>query len=261
LTDKARKLGKRSYRPKVEALEALRLLSDGLASTLSPIIVEHQPLAPSTTTTDLTTTQDTAWDTALGQTRLADLLSSPVAASDPQALQSGLSQLDRYLARAWARAGIAPQQYDDCTQAVYTTLLQNMGRDSFDRLAQDVGHNGIRDVLSRETAEGPDFFRAVDMVKKRTQREKSFQTLDEQQSDIATAAGGDGASADWRGALNEAITRSLNTREADLIRETLQGKTPAEIAAQWGVAPKTVSNEKTRAIQKLRDALVADLAD
>ena len=38
-------------------------------------------------------------------------------------------------------------------------------------------------------------------------------------------------------------------------------QTPAEIALQWGVAPKTVSNEKTRAIQKLREALVADLAD
>ncbi|MEO6809653.1 MAG: LuxR C-terminal-related transcriptional regulator, partial [Isosphaeraceae bacterium] len=55
--------------------------------------------------------------------------------------------------------------------------------------------------------------------------------------------------------------RSLNPREADLVRETLLGKTPAEIAAQWGIAPKTVSNEKTRAIQKLREVLVADLVD
>ena len=39
------------------------------------------------------------------------------------------------------------------------------------------------------------------------------------------------------------------------------GKTPAEIASQWGVAPKTVSNEKTRVIQKLRDAMVADMSD
>jgi DNA-binding CsgD family transcriptional regulator len=39
------------------------------------------------------------------------------------------------------------------------------------------------------------------------------------------------------------------------------GKTPSEIALQWGVAPKTVSNEKTRVIQKLRDALVAEMAD
>jgi DNA-binding CsgD family transcriptional regulator len=34
------------------------------------------------------------------------------------------------------------------------------------------------------------------------------------------------------------------------------GKTPAEIAVGWGVAAKTVSNEKTRVLQKLRDALM-----
>ncbi len=47
----------------------------------------------------------------------------------------------------------------------------------------------------------------------------------------------------------------MNPREAALIEDTLMGKTPAEIAVQWGVAPKTVSNEKTRVIQKLRAAL------
>ena len=40
-----------------------------------------------------------------------------------------------------------------------------------------------------------------------------------------------------------------------MIRDTLMGKSPAEIADQWGVAPKTVSNEKTRILQKLRLAL------
>jgi DNA-binding CsgD family transcriptional regulator len=39
------------------------------------------------------------------------------------------------------------------------------------------------------------------------------------------------------------------------------GKTPAEIALHWGVVPKTLSNAKTRILRKLRDALVADLAD
>ena len=44
----------------------------------------------------------------------------------------------------------------------------------------------------------------------------------------------------------------VQPREASLVYDTLMGKTPAEIALQWGVAPKTVSNEKTRVIQKLR---------
>ena len=63
----------------------------------------------------------------------------------------------------------------------------------------------------------------------------------------------------WRNALHEAIDQSLTPREAALIHATLEGETPAEIAARWGVAPKTVSNEKCRAIQKLREALTGDL--
>ena len=55
--------------------------------------------------------------------------------------------------------------------------------------------------------------------------------------------------------FKEAIEKKLNPREAALIQDTLMGKTPAEIASQWGVAPKTVSNEKTRVLQKLRLAL------
>jgi RNA polymerase sigma factor (sigma-70 family) len=64
------------------------------------------------------------------------------------------------------------------------------------------------------------------------------------------------ATAAQRNALHEAIDRSLNPREAALIQDTLMGKTLAEIAQQWGVASKTVSNEKTRVLQKLRDILV-----
>jgi RNA polymerase sigma factor (sigma-70 family) len=250
-----RKQRRRSYRPKVEALEALRLL-DAAALSLGPLIAEHGPLAGPTPVSAIA--GHDAWDTALGQTRLADWL-GPTATADPAAIGSGLAQLDKYLSRAWARAGIAPQQADDCTQAVYTLMLQNLGRDRFDRMAAEIGQAGIREVLSRETPEGPDFFRAIDTVKKRAQRERSHQPLDDQ---VETASiGRDGAAATWRGALREAIDRTLNPRETELIQATLMGKTPAEIAAQWGVAPKTVSNEKTRAIQKLREALVSDLVD
>jgi DNA-binding CsgD family transcriptional regulator len=65
----------------------------------------------------------------------------------------------------------------------------------------------------------------------------------------------------WHEALREAIDHSLSPREASLINDTLMGKTPAEIALIWGVAPKTISNEKTRVIQKLRDALMAQTSD
>ncbi len=257
VSDPRRGRTKRSYQPGVEALEALRLLAGIASMPLGPPIALGStavPLGP-----DTTAVPGNAWDEALLASRVADLITpAQVATSsapvDSSAIASGMAQLDRYLSRAWYRAGIAPQAHDDCTQAVYTTLLTTLGRDRFDSLVADVGHSGIRDVLSRETPEGPDFFRAIDTVKKRAQRERVYQPIDT--VDVPDSSADGSTQSDWRGALREAIDRSLSPREAELIHATLQGRTPAEIAHQWGVAPKTVSNEKSRVIQKLRDVLV-----
>ena len=242
----------------MEGLEALRLLS-GLAEAPIDVAMAHESVAVPTDAPEALSISGSTWDAALVASQLDDLLGSSASEADPADLSAGLAQLDRYLARAWYRAGLAPQQHDDCTQAVYTTLLQSFGRDRFDQLLSEVGQFGIRDVLSRETADGPDFFRAIDTVKKRAQRERSFQPLDT--IDAASMNRPDGRSADWKSTLQEAILNALSPREAALIQATLQGETPAEIAQQWGIAPKTVSNEKTRALQKLREILVSDFTD
>jgi RNA polymerase sigma factor (sigma-70 family) len=242
----------------VEGLEALRLLS-GLAETPIDVAMVHEPVAAPRGIPEAPSIPGSTWDAALVASQLDDLFGSGLDQANAAELSAGLAQLDRYLARAWYRAGLAPQQHDDCTQAVYTTLLQTFGRDRFDQLLSEVGQFGIRDVLSRETADGPDFFRAIDTVKKRAQRERSFQPLDN--VDAASLNKPVGPSTDWKNTLQEAILNSLSPREAALIQATLQGETPAEIAQQWGIAPKTVSNEKTRALQKLREVLVSDYSD
>jgi RNA polymerase sigma factor (sigma-70 family) len=277
LSNERRPKGRRAYAPKVEVLEALRLLSGTATAGLPQLVAEHGPLdGPAVippALPDLPGSSGETWDAALAQTHLSDLLgsvpaaipavtepSSSATAADPSDVAAGLSQLDRYLNRTWYRAGIPTQQHDDCTQAVYAQLLQVLGRDTFESLAADVGQHGIRDVLSRETSEGPDFFRAIDTVKKRAQREKTFQTLDGQVDPVAANPESSAKTAS-SGDLHDAIARRLSPREAALVYETMKGSTPAEIAQQWGVAPKTVSNEKTRAFQKLREALVSDWTD
>src|SRR5262245_41335661 len=154
----------------------------------------QEPSAPGPDTHSLPVSSAT-WDAALGHTRLADLLSDPTAPpavspstaetptaalrpADPAVGNPGLVQLRTYLHRAGYRAGIPAQDHNDSSQAVYTTLLQHLGRQRFDSLVADVGQWGIRDVFSRETSDGIAFFRAVDMVKKRAQREKAHQSLD-----------------------------------------------------------------------------------
>jgi DNA-binding CsgD family transcriptional regulator len=244
---------RRRYSPKVEALEALRML-DAAAPGLIHLPAEVAAWAP---TVAPSPAPHAAWDLALEQASV-DAATAPPAAPTSESVDAGLAQMNRYLARAWSRAGVPPQQFDDCSQAVYASLLQTFGRERFDQIMADVDQRGIPQVLNRDNALGPDFFRAIDMVKKRALRQKNYQALDD---GLDVSAGSDGAAENWRGALHEAIARNLSPREADLIHATLQGFTPAEIASQWGVAPKTVSNEKTRALSKLRSALVADLAD
>ncbi len=267
---------RRSYRPTVEPIEALRLLStaDPAAALFGPLI-EQQALSESVPVAaplaiDHSQVSGATWDAALVETHAEAYRDGPASTPsrdvqsvgdsllESEDLSAGLNQLDRYLSRAWYRAAIPSQMHEDCSQAVYATLLQQLGSHRFDSLVSEVGHSGIRDVLSRETNEGVDFFRAVDMVKKRAQREKVHQSIDSMELPLSQGNPQLGA---WREALREAIDHSLSPREATLISETLKGRTPAEIAESLGVAPKTISNEKARVIQKLRELLMANEAD
>jgi RNA polymerase sigma factor (sigma-70 family) len=239
----------------LEGLEALRLLASGSATLPVGVPIAFDTTQAAVPLGQIPSSGD-AWDQALLSSRVSDLIGSVSTFSvDTTSVDSGISQLDRYMTRTWYRAGIAPQQHDDCTQAVYASLLTTLGPDKFQSLVAEVGQFGIRDVLSRETPEGPDFFRAIDTVKKRAQRERVFQPIDN--LDVADT-GSSSSSVEWSKTLREAIDQSLSPREAALINATLQGQTPAEIAQQWGVAPKTISNEKSRVIQKLRDVLVGE---
>ena len=243
--------------------------SRALAASFPGLVAEHNVLADHGAAarplvSALPSVSGETWDAALLQTHLTDQLpgvgsafvssSASTSTSDASALSSGLAQLNKYLSRAWYRAAIPVQMHEDCTQAVYATMLQQLGRNQFDALISDVGHSGIKDVFSRETNEGLDFFRAVDMIKKRALRERVYQSLD---AVDVPASSGNAETKAWSDALREAMDHSLSPREASLINETLMGKTPAEIAHHWGVAPKTVSNEKARVLQKLREVLLA----
>ena len=202
------------------------------------------------------------WDAALVQTELSDILgstsgsigataSSPAAASEPRvassptdtkALTSGLTQLNKYLSRAWYRAGISPQLHDDSSQAVYATLLQKLGRGSFDSLIADVGNSGIKEVFTRETSEGVAFFRAVDMVKKRAQRERIHQSLDSLDLAGPTNEPGDGASR--KQALQEAIEHSLSPREACADPRHAHGQNPSRDRRGVGRRPQDSQQRK-----------------
>jgi DNA-binding NarL/FixJ family response regulator len=141
-------------------------------------------------------------------------------------------------------------------------LLERWGRDHFDDLASTVGRNGLSTLVSRETPAGLDFLRALDQIKKQAQRQISRSTFLMSDSPTSTADRLSPAPDEVAMGhdLEALIQKSLDPREADLINSTIQGDTPADIAARWGVTPKTVSNVKSEAISKLKVTL-ADRLD
>src|SRR3954471_17725782 len=107
----------RSYRPTLEAMEALRLLSGATATSLPGLVAEHNVLPDhvptAMPTTELTSVSGDTWDAALLQTRLARLLSGTAGtrptvtagtggvattptSTDTADLNSGLNQLNKY---------------------------------------------------------------------------------------------------------------------------------------------------------------------
>jgi hypothetical protein len=200
-----------------------------------------------------------AWDVALadhGRTVSTGAFDSADAFGESLAL-AGFGRMSHYLNRAWRKAGIEPPQDEDCTQSVYMVLLERWGRDRFEDVASEVGRAGLNRLVDRGDALGLDFLRALDQVKKQAQRQQRKVTLP--LNDFGEASNRGLADAPDQQAIGRdlegLIGSSLEPREADLIRATIAGDTPAEIAARWGVSSKTVSNVKSEAIGKLRSSL------
>jgi RNA polymerase sigma factor (sigma-70 family) len=165
-----------------------------------------------------------------------------------------MKQLIRYLSRSWTRAGIAGSSRDDCTQSVFAELLEELGRQRFDIFLQVIARSNIPTAMEMMPPEGRAFLRVIDRIKKRARRCRRGSSLVEG-ADPATLSRSKIEETRQMDDLREAIDVYLTPREVDLIEASLRGEKPSEVASRWGLDAKTVSNEKSRVIRKLRDAV------
>src|SRR4051795_11319419 len=94
-----------------------------------------------------------------------------LAALTAQATESDLVRdIQRYCAVCWRNARLDPGLWDDCTQEVCCRLLGKARAGELD----------LNRVLADDTPERRELVRAIDMVRKRVQRAKRHQPLDEQ---------------------------------------------------------------------------------
>jgi RNA polymerase sigma factor (sigma-70 family) len=148
-----------------------------------------------------------------------------------------IQDISRYCTACWRNARLPVDRWSDCTQEVLRRLLERLEPQAWDQ------------VLAGEGEERKEFIRAIDAVKKRTQRERHQAPLlvDQMASSKQTHDYGE-----EKEALRQAASQLLSPRQQSILRMMGEGWSVADIAQKLNISPERVSDEKYKGIQKLR---------
>jgi RNA polymerase sigma factor (sigma-70 family) len=165
-----------------------------------------------------------------------------LAALTAQASESDLVRdIQRYCTVCWRNARLDPGLWDDCTQEVCCRLLGKAR----------AGHLDLNLVLADDTPERRELVRAIDMVRKRVQRSRRYQSFDEQ---LTLGPDADRRHRDRQelGEILEAARQAVLTPRQDRIVELwTDGWTVPEIGSELNMPQARVSDEKYKALRKL----------
>jgi RNA polymerase sigma factor (sigma-70 family) len=176
---------------------------------------------------------------ALGTALAAFGSTSALDAHEATGSAKAINGISRYCAACWRNARLPVDRWNDCTQEV------------FERLLQRVPLSGWEQVLGGDGEERREFLRAIDTVKKRHQRDRARNSgLAQPVAD--SRDGQDRDRADERDAVWHAADQVLSARQQHILRMICEGYGVADIAAEMAMPPERVSDEKYKAIQKLR---------
>ena len=179
-------------------------------------------------------------------TALSTMPATPLAGSGTQAggetTLKAIADMNRYCSTCWRNARLPMDSWTDCTQEVFKKMLERVPQDAWDR------------VLKGEGEERREFLRAIDAVKKRTQRARRW--APEPAEGVADRRDlHRRAVADEREAVALASAEVLSERQRRIMQLSFDGWNVHEIAAELRTPPERVSDEKYKAIRKLRGRL------
>jgi RNA polymerase sigma factor (sigma-70 family) len=147
--------------------------------------------------------------------------------------------ISRYCSACWRNARLPIDRWGDCTQEVFTRLLERVPMSAWEKL------------LTGEGEERRELLRAIDTVKKRHQRERARNKgLLEPIADDRDQR--DRSEQEQREALQLAADEVLSTRQQRILQLICDGHTVGDIASELSIPAERVSDEKYKAIQKLR---------
>ena len=160
-----------------------------------------------------------------------------------------LKKIRAYCSRSWQNAGINHQEWSDCTQQVFARLLERVDRD--------------RLLIAIEDSESPErreLNRAIWATSQRSRREKKYSSLEfaetrsenndpwpaklESLNQVRSAVNGDDA--------------RLSPTQREIVTRWSDGESISAIAESLKLSPARISDEKYKAIQKLRQHFGTD---
>jgi RNA polymerase sigma factor (sigma-70 family) len=173
---------------------------------------------------------------------LGALAASPTKASaatpNISASSKAVTDISKYCQTCWRNARLPADRWQDCTQEVFVRLLERVETEKWGTV-----------LVDDETLERREFLRAIDAVKKRTQRARKFANLT---PDVADVRPVNTSSRDDREAFAKAAAKLLSPRQRQLLELTADGWSVPEIATELMTTPERISDEKYKAIKKLQ---------
>ncbi|WP_029630178.1 sigma-70 family RNA polymerase sigma factor [Zavarzinella formosa] len=158
-----------------------------------------------------------------------------------QPAPDAVHDISRYCQVCWRNARLHPDSWSDCTQEVLIRLLQTVEAEKWPQL------------LKLESDDRREFIRAIDAVKKRTQRAKKYQILSDEVPDRRMTP--DSSRNEIQEELELASGKVLSQRQQRILQLTRDGWTVPEIATDMNTTVERISDEKYKAIRKLRKEL------
>lgn len=155
-----------------------------------------------------------------------------------------VTDISKYCQVCWRNARLHPDSWPDCTQEVLVRLLQTVEPDKWSGLLKQDENDDRRE-----------FLRAIDAVKKRTQRARKTSGLADEVADRRYAP--EAARNELHEELEKVSHKVLSQRQQQILRLTCDGWSVPEIADELSTTVERVSDEKYKAIRKLRKELHA----
>jgi RNA polymerase sigma factor (sigma-70 family) len=166
------------------------------------------------------------------------------AAPAAEVSHRAVSDISRYCTACWRNARLHPDSWNDCTQEVFCRLLERVGPETWDQ------------VLQAEGEERRELIRAIDAVKKRSQRARkhldSVETLpDGRDPEVRRLE-------EERAAVRDAAEEVLSPRQYRIVQMSLDGWSVHDMARELHIPAARISDEKYKAVRRLREHLQSE---